>query len=182
MGPVVANQSKFSIADVVAKDASLLCFDELQVTDIADAMILGRLFEALFARGVTLVATSNRVPDDLYKDGLNRALFLPFIALLKERMAEFELDAERDYRLDDEASAPLYVNPLGPRASSCQTRSGTSASTSPSATIARINSWVSGATVNSGKRAAKRATRRMRTGSSRNAPVTCRNTLARRSS
>lgn len=107
------------VASALAAEAELLCFDEFTVTDIADAMILGRLFEQLFQRGVTVVATSNVAPDDLYKDGLNRALFVPFLALLQEHMAEFHLDSERDYRLDDAASAPLYVSPLGARADDC---------------------------------------------------------------
>ena len=104
------------VGQAIAEEASLLCFDEFAVNDIADAMILGRLFEQLFVRGVTVVATSNIAPEDLYKHGLNRALFLPFLALLRERMAEFHLGADRDYRLDDPASAPLYSTPLGPRA------------------------------------------------------------------
>ena len=98
----------------VAKQAKVLCFDEFQVTDIADAMILGRLFEQLFERGVTVVATSNRHPDDLYKNGLNRQLFLPFIALLKDRLDVHELIAERDYRLERLEAQPVYYAPLGP--------------------------------------------------------------------
>jgi cell division protein ZapE len=101
-------------AGLVAQDARLLCFDELVVTDIADAMILGRLFEALFARGVTLVATSNRAPDDLYKNGINRQLFLPFIDMLKERMEVVRVGGPKDFRLDRLKGAQVYFSPLAP--------------------------------------------------------------------
>ncbi|MEM6933332.1 MAG: cell division protein ZapE [Pseudomonadota bacterium] len=104
------------VADEIAEGATLLCFDEFQVTDITDAMILGRLFEALFERGVVMVATSNRTPDDLYKDGLNRALFLPFIQLLKERVDIVELDSPTDYRLGRAMQEQRYFWPLGPGA------------------------------------------------------------------
>jgi cell division protein ZapE len=104
------------VAADIARGARLLCFDEFQVTDIADAMLLGRLFEALLAGGSVVVATSNRHPDDLYKDGLNRQLFLPFIALLKDRLEVVRLDAREDYRLGRLIGARVFHTPLGPEA------------------------------------------------------------------
>ncbi|KKL57811.1 hypothetical protein LCGC14_2231680 [marine sediment metagenome] len=99
------------VAETLSDGLRLLCFDEMQITDITDAMIVGRLFERLFAAGVVVVATSNRPPDDLYKNGLNRQLFTPFIGLLKEHMAVHHLDAERDYRQDRIAGAERYFTP-----------------------------------------------------------------------
>jgi cell division protein ZapE len=109
-------------AEQIAKEAQLLCFDEVQVTDIADAMILGRLFERLFALDVVIVATSNRAPDDLYKNGLNRQLFLPFIALIKQKLDLVELAGPRDYRLERLMAAPVYYWPLGPAADEAMAR------------------------------------------------------------
>ena len=105
------------VAADIAASVRLLAFDEMQITDITDAMIVGRLFEALFAAGVLVVTTSNRVPDDLYKDGLNRQLFLPFISLLKEHMVVWELSSPTDYRQDRLADSPTYFTPLGSDAS-----------------------------------------------------------------
>ena len=101
------------VADNIASQVRLLSFDEMQITDIADAMIVGRLFQLLFDKGVAVVTTSNRVPDDLYKDGLNRALFLPFIVLLKERMEVIELESETDYRQHRLQGTRVYFTPAG---------------------------------------------------------------------
>ena len=104
--------------DVIARTAAaifdeawLLCFDEFHVTDIADAMILGRLFAKLFELGTVVVATSNVAPDDLYKGGLNRALFLPFIAQISNHMDVLQLDARTDFRLEKLAGVEMWLAP-----------------------------------------------------------------------
>ncbi|MBM2715440.1 AFG1 family ATPase [Mesorhizobium caraganae] len=99
------------VALQLAEQAWVLCFDEFSVTDIADAMILSRLFSALFANGVVLVATSNVAPENLYRDGLNRQLFLPFISILERHAQVLTLDADKDYRLEKLARTPVYVTP-----------------------------------------------------------------------
>ena len=101
------------VAEEVAGSLRLLCFDEMQITDIADAMIVGRFFEALFERGVTIVTTSNRVPEDLYKNGLNRQLFLPFIGLIRDKLQVYELKSDTDYRQHRLSGEEVYFHPVG---------------------------------------------------------------------
>lgn len=99
------------VAEAVAEGTRLLCLDEMQIVDITDAMIVGRLFEVLIGDGVAIVTTSNRRPDDLYKDGLNRGLFLPFIELIKERMVVHHLESPTDYRRHRLQGADSYFSP-----------------------------------------------------------------------
>ena len=106
-----------ALAKVIAGQAWLLCFDEFHVTDIGDAMILGRLFEALFEQGIVIVTTSNRHPNDLYKDGLQRERFLPFIDMLNEKMTVLQLDSDIDYRLQRLREMDAYLSPANDQAS-----------------------------------------------------------------
>jgi cell division protein ZapE len=99
------------VAAAIADKVALLCFDEMHITDIADAMILGRLFKGLFENQVVVVATSNVHPRELYRNGLNRQLFVPFIELVEQRMGVEELLAAKDFRLDKLAGKPLYLTP-----------------------------------------------------------------------
>jgi cell division protein ZapE len=100
------------VLDTFTQKTHVLCLDEIQVTDITDAMLVGRVFDGLHARNVVIVATSNRVPEDLYKDGLNRHLFLPFIALIRERLDIYCLDGLQDYRRQHTDMMDVYFTPL----------------------------------------------------------------------
>jgi cell division protein ZapE len=110
------------VAEQIAEEARLLCFDEMQVTDPADAMILSRLFAKLLEQGVKLVTTSNRPPLDLYKDGLNRELFLPFIELIERRMLVVEVNGPTDYRLERLSGVKVWHVPNGPEATAALSR------------------------------------------------------------
>jgi cell division protein ZapE len=115
-GEVKGDDPIAPVAAGLAQEASLLCFDEFAITDIADAMILGRLFKALFENGVVVVATTNLPPDDQYRGGLNRTLFLPFIEMIKERMEVVHLEARTDYRLEKIGESPVYYTPADEKA------------------------------------------------------------------
>ena len=121
-GEVKGDDPIAPVAAALAEDAWLLCFDEFHVTDIADAMILGRLFTRLFEQGVVVVATSNVAPDDLYREGLNRELFLPFIALLRQRMTVMRVDARTDFRMEKLAGAPIWYVPADAAADSAMNK------------------------------------------------------------
>ena len=112
------------VAEKIIQQASLLCFDEMQITDIADAMIVGRLFEFLFDSGVLIVTTSNRHPDDLYKQGLNRSLFLPFIDLIKSHLMVHILDSETDHRQNRVSGQVRYLSPLNEETTSASNARG----------------------------------------------------------
>lgn len=103
------------LAQRIVQESWLLCLDELEVRDIADAMIVGRIFEELFRAGAVIVITSNRTPDDLYRDGLQREKFLPFIAMIKQRLDLLELTSPTDYRLGRMKGARTYYSPLDPQ-------------------------------------------------------------------
>ena len=119
------------VARALAAKARLICFDELHVTDIADAMILGRLFKGLLEAQVVVVATSNVPPGELYKNGLNRALFLPFIDLIAQHMDVEELLAAKDFRLEKLVGRPLYFTPADARAKAEMDRLWTRADRQP---------------------------------------------------
>jgi cell division protein ZapE len=111
-----------TVAGIIASEAKLLAFDEMMVGNPADAMILSRLFEKLLERGIRVIATSNRPPRDLYKDGLNRELFLPFIATLETRFEVVEVDGPTDYRLDRLSGVEVWHVPNGPQATEALSR------------------------------------------------------------
>jgi cell division protein ZapE len=138
-GEVKGDDPITPVAAAIAADCWLLCLDELFVNDITDAMILGRLFKALFQCGVVLVATSNVEPQNLYKDGLNRSLFLPFVDLLQERMEVLHVAARTDFRLEKLMGEPVYHVPADAKAHSALTRAFAALTGVESAGSARLD-------------------------------------------
>ena len=132
------------VAGHIAQGARLLCFDELHVTDIADAMILGRLIEALFALGVVMVATSNRAPQALYENGINRQLFLPFIELLQARMEVVRVGGPKDFRLERLTGRTVYFEPINPATRAPSTPCGGACWRAPRKPARRSRSWGAG--------------------------------------
>ena len=146
------------VAALIASEARLLCFDELQVTDIADALILGRLFRALFEHKVVLAVTSNRRPEDLYLNGVNRELFVPFIDIIEARCERIEVAGSRDWRIDTLASAPAWydatdaeggsgcaaMSPRSPRRWTCWAAPSSSSAASAAWPAPRLPSCASG--------------------------------------
>jgi cell division protein ZapE len=126
------------VAKALSEEAWVLCFDEFAVTDIADAMVLSRLFTALFANGVVLVATSNVAPRNLYRDGLNRGLFEPFIATLEKNAEIVALDGPVDYRQRSLSAMPVYITPCGPDATETMDRAWHAATSGHEAREARL--------------------------------------------
>ena len=100
------------VAKSIFSETKVLCFDEFQVSDAADAMILKRLFEKLFQMGLVIVSTSNQNPDELYEGGINRELFLPFINLLKKKCRVFEINGNRDFRIEKLITNKVYFSPI----------------------------------------------------------------------
>lgn len=116
VGMEESNIALLSLAIVVANRSRVLCFDEFHVTDVADAMILSRLFTALLDQGISIVVTSNWAPNDLYKGGLQRDRFVPFISLIEQRMEVIHVDSPHDYRARDVNNMSVYFSPLGAEA------------------------------------------------------------------
>jgi cell division protein ZapE len=121
-GTIVGEDAIRLAAGEIAEESWLLCFDEFHVTDIADAMILGRLFARLFELDVVVVATSNVAPSELYKDGLNRSLFMPFIAMIERHMEVLRLDARTDFRLEKLAGQKVWYVPADDEATAALDR------------------------------------------------------------
>ena len=140
-GEVKGDDPVVPVADALFEEAVLLCFDEFHVTDIADAMILGRLFSRLFARGAVVVATSNVPPERLYENGLNRALFVPFLGLLEERMEVARLSSRTDFRMEKLGGVKVWHVPADMAPATPSTSPGGASPARPAAPRPRSSCW-----------------------------------------